>query len=147
MSSVSAQKKNPARRAAKKQTLSTSQARANFADALGMAQEQSTIIGFDRYGKLIAAVVPIDAVRMLARRGDEVDPAVRLKIERMARSMLQVAAPAGAPSAAAMLEEAAALKPRSKEKRKRRKDKREKKKKRKAKAASGKRARKISRKI
>ena len=100
MSSVTAQKKNPARRGAKKQTLSTSQARANFADALGMAQEQSTVIGFDRYGKLVAAVVPIDAVRMLAGRQNEVEPAVRAKIERMARSMLQAAALASAPCGA-----------------------------------------------
>ena len=145
MSPDPAQKKSLARRGAKKQTLSTSQARANFADALGMAQEQSTVIGFDRYGRLVAAVVPIDAVRMLAGRAKEVAPAVRAKIERMAASMLQVAAPANAPKGRAM-EERAALEPNSKEKRKRRKDKREKKKK-KAKAASGKRPRKISRKI
>ena len=148
MSSVSEQKKNPARRGTKKQTLSTSQARANFADALGMAQEQSTVIGFDRYGKLVAAVVPIDAVRMLAGRAKEVAPAVRAKIERMAATMLHVAEPASASGRGAMQERAAfePKSPKSKEKRKGRKDKREKKK-RKAKAASGKRPRKISRKI
>jgi len=145
MSSVAAPKKNPARRGGKKQTLSTSQARANFADALGMAQEQSTVIGFDRYGKLVAAVVPIDAVRMLAGRGVEVEPGVRAKIERMARSMLQVAAPESAPSPP-LLENRPALATKAKEKRKHRKDKREKKK-RKAKAASRKRARKVFRKI
>ena len=145
MSSDSAQKKSLARRGAKTQTLSTSHARANVADALGMAQEQSTVIGFDRYGKLVAAVVPIDAVRMLAGRAKEVAPGVRAKIERMAASMLQAAAPANAPKGRAV-EERAALEPKSKEKHKRRKDKREKNKKN-AKAASGKRPRRISRKI
>src|SRR6185312_11273951 len=83
--------KKKAARAPKKQTLSTSEARANFAEALGMAQEENTVIGFDRYGKLVAAVVPIDAVRMLAGRSADVDPAVRSKIERMSRIFLHAA--------------------------------------------------------
>ena len=128
-------------RASKKQTLSTSEARANFAEALGMAQEENTVIGFDRYGKLVAAVVPIDAVRMLAGRSAEVDPAVRAKIERMSRIFLH-AAPG---KASAVREERTAFEGKPKEKRKGRKEKRGKKKK--AKAAAGKRARRITRKI
>jgi cyanophycinase-like exopeptidase len=127
-------------RAAKKQMLSTSQARANFAEALGMAHEENTVIGFDRYGKLVAAVVPIDAVRMLAGRSNEVEPAVRSKIERMSRIFLH-AAPQ---EVEAVSQEAAQFEPKPKERRKR-KHKREKKKR--AKAARAKRNRRISRKI
>ncbi|MBS0384457.1 MAG: hypothetical protein JSS00_03810 [Proteobacteria bacterium] len=109
-------------RAAKAQTLSTSQARANFAEALGLAQKQNTIIGFDRYGKLVAAVVPIDAVRMLARRDDEVEPAVRNKIERMSRIFLH-AAPAPRAMKASSGAEHKAKGKRSKDKRRRKKSK------------------------
>ena len=139
MTSGPALKKN----AAKKQTISTSEARANFAEALGLAQEESAVIGFDRYGKLVAALVPIDAVRMLAGRGEEVEPAVRNKIERMSRIFLTAQATMRRPSPAAR-EKPAALEP-AKAERKRRKDKRDKKKR--AKAARGKPPRKISRKI
>ena len=105
-----------------------------------MAQEESTVIGFDRYGKLVAALVPIDAVRMLAGRGEDVAPAVRSKIERMSRVFLQAASQ----QRRAVKEGREALEPQPKE-RKRRKDKRNKKKN--AKAAHGRRPRRISRKI
>ena len=143
MTSVPALRKNPVARAPKQQTISTSEARANFAEALGMAHEESTVIGFDRYGKLVAALVPIDAVRMLAGRGAEVEPSVRSKIERMSRIFLTAQATLRPASAAR--EERAAYNPAPKAKRKHRKDKRDKKKK--AKAAAGKRPRKISRRI
>jgi hypothetical protein len=140
MTSVPAQRKHPVARAPKQQTISTSEARANFAEALGMAHEENTVIGFDRYGKLVAALVSIDAVRILAGRSDEVDPSVRSKIERMSRIFL---------TAQATMRRAPAVReerdPSPKAERKRRKDKRDKKKK--AKAAAGKRPRKISRKI
>lgn len=139
MSPAPALRKNAAARAAKKQTISTSEARANFAEALGLAQEENTVIGFDRYGKLVAALVPIDAVLMLAGRGDDVDPAVRGKIERMSRVFLTAQASLRRPAAAR--EERAPPAPKAE----RRSDKRDKKKK--AKAAHGKRPRKISRKI
>jgi len=78
-------KKSPAR--PKATMFSTSDARANFAHALGMAQRENTVIGFDRYGHRVAALVPMDAVLMLAGRGSEVEPASRDKIERMARAL------------------------------------------------------------
>jgi hypothetical protein len=143
MTSVPALRKHPVARAPKKQTISTSEARANFAEALGLAQEESTVIGFDRYGKLVAALVPIDAVRMLAGRSEDVEPSVRSKIERMSRIFLT--AQATLRPALAAREERATYDPAQKAERKRRKDKRDKKKK--AKAAAGKRPRKISRKI
>lgn len=141
MTSLPALRKNPVARAPKKQTISTSEARANFAEALGLAQEESTVIGFDRYGKLVAALVPIDAVRMLAGRGEDVTPALRNKIERMSRVFLQASLQqAHAGTAGREVSE-----PLPKAERKRRKEKRDKKKK--AKAAHGRRPRKISRKI
>ncbi|MFZ2031479.1 MAG: hypothetical protein WAU68_14295 [Vitreimonas sp.] len=143
MTSLPALRKTPVARAPKKRTISTSEARANFAEALGMAQEESTVIGFDRYGKLVAALVPIDAVRMLAGRSEDVEPSVRGKIERMSRIFLT--AQATLRPAPAAREESATYDPAPNAERKRRKEKRDKKKK--AKAAAGKRPRKISRKI
>lgn len=77
-------KKVAARATSKAQVYSTSEARANFAEALETAQLQNTVIGFDRYGRPVAALVSIDAVRMLAGLDSHVEPAVRDKIKRMA---------------------------------------------------------------
>jgi hypothetical protein len=131
----------------------TSQARANFAEALSAAHDENTVIGFNRYGRLIAALVSIDAVRMLAGRGDLVEAGVREKIERMARIFLGAAArgePASspAPSARGVREQRAAFKAkpaRGEKPRKRGKDK--KKKKARAKAARAKRSPRLTRKI
>jgi hypothetical protein len=81
-------KKAAAKTPKKPLTYSTSEGRANFAEALETAQLENAIIGFDRYGQLVAALAPIDAVRMLAGRGAEVEPAVRDKITRLARLFL-----------------------------------------------------------
>jgi hypothetical protein len=81
-------KKVASRAAPKAQVYSTSEARANFAEALETAQLQNTVIGFDRYGRPIAALVSIDAVRMLAGLDNQVEPAVRDKIKRMASLFL-----------------------------------------------------------
>ncbi|MEQ1708242.1 MAG: hypothetical protein ABL864_07915 [Terricaulis sp.] len=90
MKTVKELRKKVATRAPKKApTYSTSEARANFAEALETAQLENAVIGFDRYGRLVAALVPIDAVRILAGRGAEVEPAVRDKIGRLARLFLQ----------------------------------------------------------
>src|SRR5690606_40108040 len=64
----------------------------------------SSDLGFARYNTPVAALVPIGAVRMLAGEND-VDPAVRAKITRMAQLFLAGASPArrrsGAPKKAA----------------------------------------------
>lgn len=78
-------KKAKSRTRNKAQMYSTSEARANFAEALETAQLENTVIGFDRYGRPVAALVSIDAVRVLAGRERDVEPAVRDKIARMAR--------------------------------------------------------------
>ncbi|MEQ1617783.1 MAG: hypothetical protein ABL883_05515 [Terricaulis sp.] len=74
---------------AKRRTVSTSQGRANFAAALQTVQKEKTVIGFDRYSQAVAALVPVEAVLMLAGRGATVEASVRDKIERMARLFLQ----------------------------------------------------------
>lgn len=74
--------RSPQRRS---QILSTSEARANFAEALEMAQVDNAIIGFDRYGRPIAILAPVEAVLMLAGHGDEVSPRKREAIKESAR--------------------------------------------------------------
>lgn len=63
---------------------STSEARANFAEALEMAQVDNAIIGFDRYGRPVAALVPIEAVLLLAGLKDEVSARKREAIKEAA---------------------------------------------------------------
>ncbi len=81
-----------ARRPAKTQVYSTSEARANFAAALEAAQRNKAVIGFDRYGRTVAALVPVEAVYMLAGMGGEVAANVRKGIEAAARTFAQNAA-------------------------------------------------------
>jgi hypothetical protein len=141
MTSVSGLRKKAAARASvKTQMYSTSQARANFAEALGATQVENTVIGFDRYGRLVAALVPIDAVRMLAGRAEAVEPAIRAKIERMARLFLHNApAPARGKG---VNEERAEYSPKP-----RKKDKQRKKRKIKARPDRAKRGARVTRKI
>jgi endonuclease YncB( thermonuclease family) len=83
MRSVKEHRKKAASRARKPKTavLSTSEARANFAEALETAQVDNALIGFDRYGRTVAALVPVEAIYMLAGLGKLVDPATRKEIE------------------------------------------------------------------
>jgi hypothetical protein len=83
---------------AKRRTVSTSQGRANFAAALQTVQKEKTIIGFNRYSQSVAALVPVEALLMLAGRGNAIEPAIRDKIERMAHLFLQAGAPLQRPA-------------------------------------------------
>lgn len=86
MKSIKDLRKKAAGRAAKSAPIySTSEARANFAEALETAQLDSAVIGFDRYGRTVAALVPVEAIYMLAGLGEELEPGVRGKIERAAK--------------------------------------------------------------
>lgn len=80
--------------AEKTKSFSTSEGRANFAQALVKTDREKTVVGFARYKRTVAALVPIDAVHMLAGRDSEIDPSVRAHIARMARLFL-----AGTPQA------------------------------------------------
>lgn len=89
MKSVRELRKREADRVEKKARMySTSEGRANFAEALESAQVEHAVVGFDRYGRPLAALVPIDAVRMIAGQAQDVDPALREKIMRSARLFL-----------------------------------------------------------
>jgi len=63
---------------------STSEARANFAATLDAAQQENAVIGFDRYGRVIAVVVPVEAAYMLAGLEREISPARRAEIKQAA---------------------------------------------------------------
>lgn len=85
MRSVREHRKKAASRARKPKgppVLSTSEARANFAEALETAQVDNAVIGFDRYGRTVAALVPVEAIYMLAGLGKHVDAATRKEIEQ-----------------------------------------------------------------
>ena len=84
MRSVREHRKKAAGRARKSKgppVLSTSEARANFAEALETAQVDNAVIGFDRYGRTVAALVPVEAIYMLAGLGKLVDATTRKEIE------------------------------------------------------------------
>src|SRR5262245_66371824 len=82
MRPVKASRRKSASRVSRKaRVYSTSEARANFAEALETAQVDNAVIGFDRYGRTIAALVPIEAIYMLAGKGNMVAPGVREDIE------------------------------------------------------------------
>lgn len=84
MRSVRDHRKKAASRARKPKgapVLSTSEARANFAEALETAQVDNAVIGFDRYGRTVAALVPVEAIYMLAGLGRHVDADTRKEIE------------------------------------------------------------------
>lgn len=108
MSSIRELRKKAASRTRKKQAqvLSTSEARANFAEVLETAHVDNAVIGFDRYGRTTAALVPVEAIYMLAGLGHLVPPATRREIEEgaalFARNVSYRLAPAArAPAKAA----------------------------------------------
>ena len=89
MKSVKELRKKVATRTRKKTPVySTSEARANFAEALETAQVESAVIGFDRYGRTVAALVPVEAVYMLAGMEHLVSPAQREQVIEGARAFV-----------------------------------------------------------
>ena len=84
MKSVNQHRKKAASRARKPKApvLSTSEARANFAEALETAQVDNAVIGFDRYGRTVAALVPVEAIYMLAGLSHLVGSGTRKEIEQ-----------------------------------------------------------------
>lgn len=82
MKSVKSLRRKAASRKAKTAPVySTSEARANFAETLETVQAESAVIGFDRYGRTVAALVPIEAVYILAGMGASVAPDLRSRIQ------------------------------------------------------------------
>jgi hypothetical protein len=104
MRSVKELRRKAASRATRKaRVYSTSEARANFAEALETAQVDNAVIGFDRYGRTIAALVPVEAIYMLAGKAHMIAPGVREEIEAFSQQFVKsvpsrVAAPEPAPA-------------------------------------------------
>lgn len=74
---------------------STTEGRARFPDFLQMSFGEKAMIGFDRYGRVIGAIVPMEAVQMIA--GEHVDPDVSARVRRSAQRLLRQAPGAAAP--------------------------------------------------
>ncbi|MEZ5995512.1 MAG: hypothetical protein R3C25_07130 [Hyphomonadaceae bacterium] len=91
--------------------LSTSEARANFAGTIESAQIDNAVIGFDRYGQTVAALVPVEAVYVLAGQEHLVDPA-SLKVIREGARAFARSVPHGKMSASQIVAAAPKPKPR-----------------------------------
>jgi len=68
---------------------STTEGRQRFPDLLQTSYGSKAVIGFDRYGRALGAVVPMEAVRVLAGFSDSVDEDIKRRIEQTAKSLLQ----------------------------------------------------------
>lgn len=83
-------KRSPAKRrpAPRPFVCSISDGRARLAGLVQAASVEKAIIGFDRYGQAVAALVPIEAIRILAGADSDVGADTRRGIRRMARQLL-----------------------------------------------------------
>ena len=68
---------------------STSEGRQKMADLLQQTYGDKAVIGFDRYGRYLGALVPIEAVQMLAGEGDRIEDDVKERIRRSSLYLLQ----------------------------------------------------------
>ena len=68
---------------------STTEGRQRFPDFLQTTFGNKAVIGFGRYGRALGAVVPIEAVRVLAGFPASVDEDIRRRIQRTAESLLK----------------------------------------------------------
>lgn len=84
----SLRRKAAARKAKTAPVYSTSEARANFAETLETVQAESAVIGFDRYGRTVAALVPIEAIYILAGMGALIDTDMRSRVQSAARDFV-----------------------------------------------------------
>lgn len=71
------------------QVYSTTEGRQRFPDILQTTFGEKAVIGFDRYGRALGAVVPMEAVRLLAGLDNCVDEHVQAHIKRTALKLLQ----------------------------------------------------------
>ena len=89
MKSVKSLRRKAASRKAKTAPVySTSEARANFAETLEIVQAESAVIGFDRYGRTVAALVPIEAIYILAGMSTAIAPDMRARVQEAARDFV-----------------------------------------------------------
>lgn len=68
---------------------STTDGRQKFPDILQVSYGEKAVIGFDRYGRALGAVVPMEAVKMLASGvAAAVDEDIQRRIQRAAQLLL-----------------------------------------------------------
>jgi len=67
-------------KAGRAKVLPSSEARASFSETLETAQVDNTVIGLERYGRTVAALVPVEAIYILAGQGDLIDVRTREEI-------------------------------------------------------------------
>lgn len=85
---MSTEKKKIDRPASGAVLVSTTEGRARLPDLLQTSFGEKTVFGFERYGRAVGALVPMEAVRMLANLGEHVDADVRARIQRAAIKLL-----------------------------------------------------------
>ncbi len=68
---------------------STSEGRRMFPDILQDAFGLKSITGFHRYGRTLGAIIPIEAVRLLAGYPDAVDDDTKVRIRNAALNLLE----------------------------------------------------------
>lgn len=67
----------------------TTEGRRRFPDFIQDSYGSKTITGFDRYGRFLGAIVPPEAVFLLAEEDDEIDEFARHKIRESARKLIR----------------------------------------------------------
>ena len=68
---------------------STTDGRQQLHDILQDIYGDKAVIGFDRYGRVLGAVVPMEAVAMLAGHTEHVDDYTRNRIEKAAEQLMK----------------------------------------------------------
>lgn len=67
----------------------TTEGRKHFPDYIQDSYGKKSITGFDRYGRFLGAIVPPEAIFLLADESDEVDEFAKLRIKEYAQQLLQ----------------------------------------------------------
>jgi hypothetical protein len=67
---------------------STTEGRQRFPDILQEVFGEKSIAGFERYGRRLGALIPMEALLLLAGRGSMLDKETRIRIQNAASSLL-----------------------------------------------------------
>ncbi len=67
----------------------TTEGRRRFPDFIQDSYGTKTITGFDRYGRFLGAIVPPEAVFLLADEGAEIDEFAKQRIRECARQLIR----------------------------------------------------------
>lgn len=81
-------KRSP-RRTAQTIVFPTTEGRRRFPDFIQDSYGSKTITGFDRYGRFLGAIVPPEAVFLLADEDAEIDEFAKKKIRECARELIR----------------------------------------------------------